>query len=199
MQAKDVLNFWFGGNSEKISAQQQKKWFMVDHQFDALIKRSFTMTLLAGSRGKLDEWELTPEGRLAFIILLDQFPRNIFRGTANAFLYDEKALSLARDGVEFKHDTSLSIFQRVFFYMPYQHSESLKIQQQSVQLFATLVEQADNEADKNFAKNSYQFALQHQMLIQRFGRFPHRNKVLGRQSTQEETEYLQSGGARFGQ
>lgn len=199
MQAKVVLDFWFGDNSEKVLVEQQKKWFTADIEFDALIKKQFTMALLAGSRGELDEWELTPEGRLAFVILLDQFPRNIFRGTANAFLYDEKALSLARDGIEFKHDISLTIFQRVFLYMPYQHSESLKVQQQSIELFANLVKQASTTVEKDFANNSYQFALQHYELIQRFGRFPHRNNVLGRQSTADEKAYLSGGGARFGQ
>lgn len=199
MRAKTVLDFWFGDNSGDIPVEQQKKWFVSDQEFDALIKKQFTMTLLAGSRGELDEWELTPTGRLAFVILLDQFPRNIFRSTANAFLYDEKALSLARDGIEFKHDIALTIFQRVFLYMPYQHSESLKVQQQSIELFAALAAQAKSQAEKSFTKSCYQFALQHHELIQRFGRFPHRNSVLGRQSTADEKAYLTGGGARFGQ
>lgn len=199
MRAKAVLDFWFGDNSEKVPVEQQKKWFSANKEFDSSIKKQFTSMLLSGSRGELDEWEITPEGRLAFIILLDQFSRNIFRGTANAFLYDEKALSLARDGVEFKHDISLSIFQRVFLYMPYQHSENLKVQQRGVELFAQLIEHSQNQAEKNFAQICYKFALQHHELIQRFGRFPHRNKILGRQSTADELAYLEGGGARFGQ
>lgn len=200
MQPKAVLNFWFGdADNEVPDVERQKKWFKSDKQFDDQIKKQFTATLLASSRGELDAWELTPEGRLAFIILLDQFPRNIFRGTANAFLYDEKALSLARDGVEFKHDTKLSVYQRMFMYMPYQHSESMMVQLKSLKLFRSLQSLANTPAEKAFSENVYKHALQHAKIIKDFGRFPHRNEVLGRQSTAEEAAFLTKTGARFGQ
>lgn len=200
MYFETVLDFWFGELQHNLpDGEHQKNWFSGGESFDVLIKRKFTTMLLAGSRGELDPWELTPRGRLAFVIVLDQFPRSIFRGTANAFLYDEKALSLARDGVEFGHDQPLRVVEKIFLYMPYQHSENLKIQEEGMALYRKLPDEAETEGEKALCREVLQFAERHYNLIQRFGRFPHRNKALGRQSTPQEESYLTNGGFRFGQ
>lgn len=199
MYFETVLDFWFGELHNNLpDKEHQKNWFSGGDSFDLLIKKKFTTTLLASSKGELDPWELTPRGRLAFVIVLDQFPRNIFRSTANAFLYDEKALSLARDGVEFGHDQPLRAAEKIFLYMPYQHSESLKIQEEGMALYRKLAAEASAE-EKALCTEVLQFAERHYNLIQRFGRFPHRNKALGRLSTPQEESYLTNGGFRFGQ
>ena len=200
MNFEAVLDFWFGEWHNNVPDEtQQKNWFDGGDTFDFAIKKKFTTTLLASSRGELDAWELTPRGRLAFVIVLDQFPRNIFRGTANAFLYDEKALSLARDGVEFGHHTPLRAIEKMFLYMPYQHSESLKIQKEGLALYEAIFAETSNDKEHAICKQAFEFAQQHYQLIERFGLFPHRNKVLGRQSTVQEESYLAHGGKRFGQ
>lgn len=200
MHFDTVLDFWFGELVDAMpDAAHQKNWFAADETFDVAVKKKFTMTLLAGSRGELDAWELTPHGRLAFVLVLDQFPRHIFRGTANAFLYDEKALSLARDGVEFGHNQPLKSFEKVFLYMPYQHSESLRIQEEGVELYRQLLANVGSTAEKELCERSYKMAMQHHKIIEKFGRFPHRNKVLGRVSTKIEEEFLNRYGQRFGQ
>lgn len=200
MNFETVLDFWFGGVQDGVPDKElQKNWFTSSESFDSAVKKNFTSLLLAGSKGELDPWELTPHGRLAFIIVLDQFPRNVFRGTANAFLYDEKALSLARDGVEFGHDRDLNPVEKLFFYMPYQHSENLAIQHEGMALYRKLVGQAKTDEVKKLCEEGLVFAERHCQLIERFGRFPHRNKALGRQSTPQEESYLLNGGSRFGQ
>ncbi|HEY9032412.1 MAG TPA: DUF924 family protein [Pseudomonadales bacterium] len=200
MNFETVLDFWFGELHEGMpDKEKQKSWFNVSEFFDGQVKKNFTSTLLAGSKGQLDPWELTPRGRLAFVIVLDQFPRHIFRGTANAFLYDEKALSLARDGVEFGHDRELRPVEKLFFYMPFQHSENLAIQQEGLALYRQTVAEAKTPEQKKLCEECLAYAERHCQLIQRFGRFPHRNKALGRQSTPQEESYLVNGGARFGQ
>lgn len=200
MNFENVLDFWFGELTNDVpDKENQKNWFSGGDGFDLLIKRKFTSTLLAGSKGELDPWELTPRGRLAFVIVLDQFPRNIFRGTAMAFLYDEKALSLARDGVEFGHDKPLRAAEKIFLYMPYQHSENIKIQEEGLALYRKLVKETTTFEERKLCEEVLQYAERHYNLIQRFGRFPHRNKALGRQSTPQEESYLTNGGFRFGQ
>lgn len=200
MNFESVLEFWFGEWHNNVPEDaQQKNWFTGGATFDLAIKKKFTTTLLASSKGELDAWELTPRGRLAFVIVLDQFPRNIFRGTANAFLYDEKALSLARDGVEFGHDKPLRAIEKMFLYMPYQHSESLKIQKEGLALYEAILNHTKSDEEYAICKQAFEFAKQHHQLIERFGRFPHRNAILGRQSTAQEESYLAHGGQRFGQ
>lgn len=200
MNFETVLDFWFGDLAEGVpDAAHQKNWFNGGDVFDSQVKKNFTSLLLAGSKGELDPWELTPRGRLAYVLVLDQFPRNVFRGTANAFLYDEKALSLARDGVEFNHDKQLLVIERIFLYMPYQHSENIRVQEEGVALCRQLLSEASQPALKKICEDVLGYAERHHGLIQRFGRFPHRNKALGRQSTAQEESYLVNGGSRFGQ
>lgn len=199
MQAQEILSFWFGDDAKNISEEQQSQWFAANKDFDLIIKQRFGALLHSLDQLRCEVWQKEAESRLALIILLDQFTRNIFRGTGQAFAYDQQALAITLEGIECGHDLKLSVFQRVFFYMPFQHSENLSIQLQGEKIFSALIEQSFSEAEKAFSKNCYNFAVQHREIIQRFGRFPHRNKVLGRQATAEEEAYLKRGGARFGQ
>ena len=179
MQAKDILHFWF----EELTDKQH---FVKDAALDELIRTRFGTTLEAAARCELFAWRSAPEGRLAEIIVLDQFSRNIYRDTPRAFAQDSLALALAQVLVTSGQDQLLSPTQRRFAYMPYMHSESALIHAQAVQLFA----QAGLE-------NGLDFELRHQVIIDRFGRFPHRNALLGRASTAEETAFLSEPGSSF--
>jgi uncharacterized protein (DUF924 family) len=179
MDFADILDFWF----VEIRPQQ---WWAADPKFDALIAARFGAVLQSAEHGELYEWRNDPRGRLAEIIVLDQFSRNVHRGTAHAFANDSAALVLAQEAVTGKHDQNLSDVQRAFLYMPYMHSESRVIHVQSERLFSALG-LADN----------YDSALRHKKIIDRFGRYPHRNDILGRASTSEEQAFLQAPGSRF--
>ncbi len=174
-----VLSFWFTETSPK-------QWWKVDTAFDAEVRRRFGTLHHSAQLGELWEWRKQPRGRLAEIIVLDQFSRNMFRGTPQAFASDAMALALAQEAVAGGHDASLAPKERGFLYMPYQHSESRKVQQESVRLFKALD-----------AAEQYDFALRHKAIVDRFGRFPHRNDILGRQSTNEELEFLKQPGSSF--
>jgi uncharacterized protein (DUF924 family) len=174
-----VLDFWF----QQTSPQQ---WWKVDKGFDALVRERFGALQRSAHLGELWEWRKQPRGRLAEIIVLDQFPRNIYRGTPQAFASDAMALALAQEAVAGRHDMTLAAKERAFLYMPYQHSESRVIQAESLRLFEAL-----GEAEQ------LDFARQHKAIIDRFGHFPHRNAILGRQSTVEEVEFLKQPGSSF--
>jgi uncharacterized protein (DUF924 family) len=174
MTFKDVLNFWFN----ELSSSD---WFKSDENLDKKISLKFKSTLEEAKRGELFSWRKTAEGRLAEIILLDQFSRNIFRGTQDAFGTDTMALVLAQEMVELRLDRELTVIQRSFAYMPYMHSESLVIHQEALKLFA-LPGLEDN----------LKFEILHKEIIERFGRYPHRNQILGRASTSEEVEFLKN-------
>ena len=169
--ARDVLSFWFDQHG-------QPDWFGGKPEFDAAIADNFTDTHAALARGEGWTWRSTTEGRLAEIIVLDQFSRQLFRGRPEAFASDGKALALAQEAVAGGHHNFLDVPQRMFTLMPYMHAESLAVQQESVRLFTAL---GDAEALKA--------ARGHIELIRRFGRFPKRNEALGRVSTPEEAEY----------
>ena len=186
-----ILAFWF--REAALSApqidQRMDTWFGEDAVFDAMVQNEFADDVEQASDGKLDHWAHKPEGRLALILLLDQFRRNIHRGTAAAFARDKQALKLCVEGAMQKKDRGLTPIQRVFFYMPLQHAESLKVQEKGVQLFNKLAEAVSPTYRETFATIA-QFAELHRDIIARFGRFPHRNKALGRNNTPEEDEYL---------
>lgn len=165
---------------------------------DALIRDQFKDTLLAAEQGQLHDWKQSPRGRLALIILFDQISRNIFRGSAEAFVFDRLALDICLEGVHERADRSLYLSERLFFYHPLKHAESLEAQNQCVQLMQTLVEQYSGRK-KERAINSLKSAKEHRDIILMYGRFPHSNEVMGRQSSAEELVYLNSGGKRFGQ
>ncbi len=179
MQAQDILHFWF----EELSSKQH---FVKDPALDAAISQRFGATLEAAARCELFGWRGTPPGRLAEIVVLDQFSRNIYRDTARAFAQDPLALVLAQELVASGLDQSLPAAQRAFAYMPYMHSESPVVQAESVRLFS----QAGLESNLNFA-------LRHQSIVVRFGRFPHRNALLGRSASAEELTFLNEPGSSF--
>lgn len=179
MDYADIIRFWF-------SDIEPACWWQKDDAFDALLRQRFGLWHQAAAQGELATWRQHAEGRLAEIILLDQFSRNMFRQSAQAFAYDLAALILAQTAIITGDDQQLSVTQRSFLYLPFMHSESLAIQQQSLQLYS----------QTGLAFN-YDFAQRHHAIIARFGRFPHRNALLGRTSTDEELAFLQQPNSSF--
>jgi len=195
-----ILSFWF--KEQELSAPQIDRrmdiWFGEDPVFDREIEEEFSDDVERACEGKLDHWAAEPQGRLALIILIDQFRRNIYRNTAEAFSKDRLALKLCVEGAMEKKDKSLTPIQRVFFYMPLQHAESAKVQAKAVELYNRLAESVSPTYQETFLTVA-QFAELHKDIIDQFGRFPHRNKLLGRENTSEEDEYLASDSPDFGQ
>ncbi len=195
-----VVAFWF--KEHQLSAPQIDRrmdiWFGEDPAFDHEIRQAFATDVEKASEGELDHWADEPRGRLALILLLDQFRRNIYRGTAKAFEKDKAALKLCVEGAMQKKDRGLTPIQRVFFYMPLQHAESRKVQAKSVELFRRLAEAVSPTLKETFLTIA-QFAELHHDIIEQYGRFPHRNAVLGRDNTPEEDEYLAGDAPDFGQ
>ena len=185
--AAAVLDFWFDGERER------EEWFRKDDAFDASIGQRFGATIDAALAGSLDaaHWDATPEGALARIVVLDQFTRNVFRGTSRAFAGDAQALATARALVARGDDLRLRPVQRQFAYLPFEHSESLDDQREALRLFAGLGRDAPALA------GLLEWAQKHFVIIERFGRFPHRNAILGRASTAEELEFLKGPGSGF--
>ncbi|MDI1364511.1 MAG: DUF924 family protein [bacterium] len=175
----DIVGFW--------RTAGPRKWFAKDPAFDSAIALKFEQTHYRAAQRRYDHWAQTPEGALALLILLDQFPRNLYRGTAHAFATDPLARAFARAAIAAGHDQTVEAKLRPFFYLPFEHSESLVDQEFSVELCAAL--QADS-GDENTMK----WALEHRDVIARFGRFPHRNPVLGRETTPAEQVFLDEGG-----
>ena len=178
----EILNFWFGDGSDP---EHERRWFAQNAAFDQACRNGFLADHERAADSELDSWKNAPSSALALILLLDQFPRNIFRDTRRAFATDSKALATAKDAVERGFDFALPPVQRPFIYLPFQHSENLDDQQESVQLFRKLA------ADHPETAGYVDYAEHHLEVIRRFGRFPHRNAVLGRASTPEEKEFLQ--------
>lgn len=179
MQADDILHFWF----DELTPEQH---FKKDDEVDERIRERFESLWQAARQCELWGWRLTPEGRLAEIIVLDQFSRNLHRGSALAFAQDAQALVLAQELVAGGHDRALPMAQRAFAYMPYMHSESASIHAQAMELF-----------DQPGLENNLKFEIQHRDIIQRFGRYPHRNAALGRTSTAQELAFLEQPGSSF--
>ena len=195
-----ILSFWF--KEQELSAPQIDRrmdiWFSEDAVFDHEIEKEFADDVEAAVSGGLNHWAAEPRGRLALIILIDQFRRNIHRSTADAFSKDQLALKLCVEGAMEKKDKGLSPIQRVFFYMPLQHAESRKVQAKSVELYNRLAEAVSPTYRETFLTVA-QFAELHKDIIDQFGRFPHRNELLGRENTAEEAEYLAGDSPDFGQ
>lgn len=194
-----VLDFWFGDSADPENAKARRKlWFSADAARDRAIGERFGALHDSAQRGDLDHWIREPRSALALVLLLDQFTRNLYRSTASAFANDARALAISRDGVGRGIDGELGVVERAFWYMPFQHSEDPGVQRESVELYKTLLD--DSPAPFiPFSKNTYEHAVLHCEIVERFGRFPHRNELLGRASTDEEQEYLRDGGHRFGQ
>lgn len=176
---QEVIDFWF----KEIDSKQ---WWRVDPAFDQLIAQRFGATLIAAAAGELSAWRDHPYGRLAEIIVLDQFSRNVYRGTARAFAQDPIALVLTQEALRYGADQDMSAIERNFMYMPLMHSESRQIHAFAEQLFKERAPQGN-----------YEFELKHKRIIDRFGRYPHRNAILGRASTAEEIEFLKEDGSSF--
>lgn len=172
-------------------------WFGASGEIDSLIRERFASGVVAAVRGQLDSWVQVPRSVLALVLLLDQFPRNMWRGTGKA-LHDAEALRAAREAVARGHLHNLAPIEQAFLVLPFQHSESIEDQRESVRLSAEIA-QAALTAWRPVLQQYLQFAKQHLALIERFGRFPHRNHVLGRAATAAEEAYLSGGGASFGQ
>lgn len=192
-----VLGFWFGGSaaSPEVLQTHAPLWFKGGEAFDRLLTAQFQPLLETLSAGPLArDWAARgPRERLAAIIVLDQMSRNIFRGSPRAFAQDMLALHLCKEGLNAGEDRTLSEAERVFFYLPLEHSEVMADQQQSVALFNQLAEEA-RDAFRDFARNTLDYARQHLDVIAEFGRFPHRNAAVGRESTEAEKEWLAEGG-----
>ncbi|MGI9225800.1 MAG: DUF924 family protein [Woeseiaceae bacterium] len=195
-----ILAFWF--KEQELSAPKIDRrmdiWFGEDRAFDHEIREEFAADVERASAGSLDHWAQDPRGRLALIILLDQFRRNIHRGTSSAYEMDKVALKLCVEGAMEKKDKGLTPIQRAFFYMPLQHSESRKVQAKSTAIFDRLAQAVSPTYQETFLTIA-QFAELHCDIVERFGRFPHRNNVLGRENTPEEDEYLAGDSPDFGQ
>lgn len=186
---QDVLDFWFAPDSAE-------RWFARDDAFDGLIRDRYAGVLDAAARGALDHWADTPAGWLALLIVLDQFSRNIHRNDPHAWAQDAKARELALAGIGRGQDERLTPLQRVFAYLPLEHAEDPELQRQSVALFRRLLEQAVPDMRERF-ESYLDYAQRHREIIARFGRFPHRNAVLGRPSTPDELAWLALPGIGF--
>ncbi len=186
--AAAVLDFWFG---QPRSASPRGEWFRKDDAFDRRIATGFGATLDAALAGGLREWDRTAEGALARIVVLDQFTRNAFRGTARSFAGDALALAAARALVDAGADRDLPPLQRWFVYLPFEHAEDRAMQQQSLRLFGWLA------AEHPALDDAAVWAVKHAEVIERFGRYPHRNALLGRPSTDEEKAFLAQPGSAF--
>nr|WP_199307795.1 MULTISPECIES: DUF924 family protein [unclassified Leptolyngbya] len=187
------MNFWFGtpGSEDTSYAGRRKLWFGKSSEVDEYIRTAFYTLYTQAALGELDGWQAQPESCLALILLLDQFPRNLFRQKPQAFATDEQALRVAKWAIAHGFDQQLNPLQRLFIYLPLEHSEVLEDQHKAVALIEALVQEDPALADP------YDYALRHRDVIARFSRFPHRNEILGRISTPEEEVFLKQPGSRF--
>ena len=185
-RARTILDFWFGAPPHAERAE----WFRKDPAFDERIRSDFLADVEGALDGGFHAWEADPHGTLALVLLLDQFPRNLFRDTPRAFAGDARALSVAEAAIGRGFDRSLDRYERWFLYMPFEHAESVAAQDRSLELFGRLAVEAGLEAPLEWARK-------HAEVISRFGRYPHRNTILGRVSSPEEIAFLATPGSRF--
>lgn len=190
-EARQVLDFWFGSPDDPQYGKPRNEWFRKDAAFDAQIKQRFGGLIEQALAGELSGWADDAHSALAQVIVLDQFTRNSFRDTARAFAGDARALAAAQAMVVRGQDRQLIGVQRQFVYLPFEHAEDLAQQRRAVELFGQLEQQEPALAGLK------EWAVKHQVIVERFGRFPHRNSALGRQSTPEEVAFLQQPGSGF--
>lgn len=190
--AAALLELWLGPElgRDAPAAEVRERWFVKDAAFDAELLRSFGELHARAGRGELDGWAATPRGRVALVIALDQLSRNLGRGSAASFAHDAEALALAKEGVALGVDRELAGSERYFLYMPFMHSEALPDQARSVELFAALAKELP-------ALDATRWAAAHRDIVARFGRFPHRNALLGRSTTPDEEAFLAQPGSSF--
>jgi uncharacterized protein (DUF924 family) len=193
-----VLEFWFGELTPdgRADAAHAQRWWKKDPAFDALIRERFAALYAAVVGDQREAWLQSPRGTLAYVIVLDQFSRNMFRDSGRMFEHDARALRAALAGVDRGFDRQLALDERGFLYMPLMHSEDRALQDRCVALFEAFRDELEGEARARVA-NSVDFAKRHREIVQRFGRFPHRNQLLGRTSTAEEVEFLTQPGSSF--
>jgi uncharacterized protein (DUF924 family) len=189
-RAGEVLDFWFGREGDPEYGQFREEWFRKDPSFDARVTEQFADLYEEAAGGNLDGWRDDAESCLALVILLDQFPRNMFRGDGRTHAEDSRALGASEYAVEHALDRELPAFQRMFLYMPFMHSESVEDQRRSVEMFERL-------AGEEGAPDVVSYAVAHRDIVERFGRFPHRNEILGRETTPEEAVFLTKEGSSF--
>lgn len=195
--ADELLDFWFGPLTDGMADDTHRtRWYTVDAEFDLACRRYAPLLTDLGN-GHLDHWLGEPRSHLAYILLCDQLPRNVFRGSADAYGYDQLGRDAACAGVTAGLDTTLGIDERCFFYMPFEHSENLIDQHTAVGLFSHLRDRMSGK-HREIAGHALRFAHQHRDIILRFSRFPHRNDVLDRESSPEEQEFVEAGDG-FGQ
>ena len=197
-QPENVLDFWFGpsGTATEIVGRQRKLWFAKSAANDQAVIDQFADTLLAATAGRLDHWADTPRGRLALLIVFDQFPHHIHRDQSQAFATDPQALALSLAAIKAGDEQQLTPIERVFLYLPLEHAESNEMQELSVSLYEKRAREAAI-AERALFDDFLKYARQHRDVVARFGRFPHRNAILGRPSTDDELEFLKRPGSRF--
>ena len=194
----EILAFWFGDDPDDsaTAAAKAELWWGHSPATDEVLQERFGSAASAAAAGVLDHWTGSPRGRLALILLLDQLPRAIRRDTPEAFAQDDAARKTAAQGLESGADRLLRPIERLFFYLPFEHSEDLEDQDRSVELFRELALSVPEEQRPTFA-GFVDYANRHREVIDRFGRFPHRNRILGRESTAEEIAFLEQPGSSF--
>lgn len=204
-EARSIRDFWFGTVPLTADGLTRRMpfWFgeggsPLRERRDEHIRVRFGALLDRAARGELASWADGPRRRLSLIILLDQFPRSIFRGTSRAFAHDSEALALTLSGMQSAADAALTVVERIFFYLPLQHAERPEVQEESVAAYRRLLSEAPGPLHGHFA-SALRSAENHHEIIERFGRFPYRNRALGRESTPAELEWLRAGGSSFGQ
>ncbi len=195
----DILAFWFADAArDPAKAMRRRLFWFRNSAVDESISERFSDSVRCAARGEFTAWEEAAPSCLALVILLDQFPRNLYRGRAEAFEHDSRALDVASRGVAAGFLEQLSFIEQAFFLLPYEHSEDVSVQRAGIGLLEQIVDEAAPEWEPS-ARVSLHFARRHLEIVERFGRFPHRNAVLGRSSTPAEQEYLEGGGESFGQ
>lgn len=187
---REVLDFWFAPAGSPEYGKPREAWFKKSDAFDAVVRARFLDLHRHAAQAELQSWQAAPDSLLALIVVLDQFPRNLFRGTSEAFANDGAALAAAQLAVDRGFDTLLLPVQRWFVYLPFEHAEDLAQQRRSLELFEGLRGDPASAGAIDFARRHYE-------IIARFGRFPHRNAVLSRSSTPEELEFLKQPGSGF--
>lgn len=197
-QIEEVLGFWFGqlDDAGLAAPEHAAKWWAKDDAFDATIRARFGSLHERVAAGAQDVWLSSARGRLAYIIVLDQFSRNMFRDTPAMYEFDPRALAVALEGITNRVDETLPADPRIFFYLPLMHSEDLVHQERCVELFTRMLAEASDPVRER-VRGNLEYAIMHRDIVARFGRFPHRNRILGRTSTREEQEFLTQPNSSF--
>ncbi len=198
---QSVLEFWFKDSGESVETflKLRDVWFTSSEEFDAAISERFESYIQAAGSGRLDSWLQDSRSLLAFIVVADQFPRNVYRGTSQAFEYDSIALRATELALASGLEQQWNLIERLFAYLPLEHAEDIQAQQRSVELYKKLADESKDTPYGEVMVESYDYAVMHLRIIEQFGRFPHRNAIVQRESTDEEIKFLESGAETFGQ